>query len=95
MQDIPSSFQWQQRQQTLQEDDLDGLHLLRCQGNWTQAEQNPALLRQLLQKEVDNGWVVPFQGNASEKGVARRGGASKERAKLGMLELLRGTMARV
>ena len=66
LQDIPSSFQWQQRQQTLQEDDLDGLHLLHCQGNWTQAEQNPALLRQLLQKEVDNGWVVPFQGNASD-----------------------------
>ena len=66
LQDIPSSFQWQQRQQTLQEDDLDGLHLLHCQGNWTQAEQNPELLRQLLQKEVDNGWVVPFHGNASD-----------------------------
>ena len=66
LQDIPSSFQWQQRQQTLPEDDLDGLHLLHCQGNWTQAEQNPALLRQLLQKEVDNGWVVPFQGNAED-----------------------------
>ena len=66
LQDIPSSFQWQQRQQTLQEDDLDGLHLLHCQGNWTQAEQNPELLRQLLQKEVDNGWVIPFHGNASD-----------------------------
>ena len=66
LQDIPSSFQWQQRQQTLPEDDLDGLHLLHCQGNWTQAEQNPALLRQLLQKEVGNGWVVPFQGNAED-----------------------------
>ena len=30
-----------------------------------------------------------------EKGVARRGGASKDRAKLGMLELLCGTMAGV
>ena len=66
LQDIPSSFQWQQRQQTLPEDDMDGLHLLHCQGNWAQAEQNPALLRQLLQKEVDNGWVVFFQGNADD-----------------------------
>ena len=30
-----------------------------------------------------------------EKGVARRGGATKERAKLGMLELLRATNAKV
>ena len=66
LQDIPSSFQWQQRQQTLQEEDLDGLHLMHCQGNWTQAEQNPELLQQLLQKEIDNGWVVPFRGDADD-----------------------------
>ena len=66
LQDIPSSFQWQQRQQTLQEEDLDGLRLTHCQGNCTQAEQNPELLQQLLQKEIDNGWVVPFRGNADD-----------------------------
>ena len=66
LQDIPSSFQWQQRQSDLQDNDLDGVHLLHCQGNWTKAERDPTLLKQLLQKEVQSGWVVPFAGTAQE-----------------------------
>ena len=66
LQDIPSSVQWQQRQQDLQDDDLDGTYLLHCQGNWTKAEQDPALLQQLLDKEIQSGWVIPFHGNASD-----------------------------
>ena len=61
LQDIPSSFQWQQRQTNLRDDNLDGTHLLRCQGNWTKAEQDPTLLKQLLQKEVQgrpNGTAI-------------------------------------
>ena len=55
LQDIPSSFQWQQRQPSLQDNELDGIHLLRCQGNWTKAEQDPTLLQQLLHKEMQPG----------------------------------------
>ena len=63
LQDIPSSMQWQQRQAELVDDDLDGVHLLHCKGNWTQAENNPKLLAELLQKEIESGWVTPFPGN--------------------------------
>ena len=66
LQEIPPTFQWQQRQQSLQDDDLDGVHLLRCQGSWTKAEQDPALLQQLLHKEIQCGWVTPFQGTAKD-----------------------------
>ena len=63
LQPIPSSMQWQQRQQNLQGDDLDDTHLLRCQGNWTQASKNPELLQQLLSQEIEHGWVKPFAGD--------------------------------
>ena len=74
LQEIPSSFQWQQRQQSLQDDDLDGVYLLHCQGNWTKTKQDPALLQQLLHKEIQCGWVTPFQGTAKDaaKALARR-----------------------
>ena len=65
LQDIPSSMQWQQRDASLAEDDLDGIHLLHCQGNWTQAEKNPRLLAEFLDKEIQAGWVAPFQGDAA------------------------------
>ncbi|CAE7709675.1 unnamed protein product, partial [Symbiodinium necroappetens] len=41
---IPSSMQWVQQQHPIDDADLDGMHLLHCQGNWTQAEKNPQLL---------------------------------------------------
>ena len=59
--EIPSSMQWTQRQHDLDDDDLEGTHLLHCQGNWTQAERNPALLQQLVEQEVASGWVKPFR----------------------------------
>ena len=66
LQSIPSSMQWQQRHASGTEDDLDGIHLLHCQGNWTQAENNPQLLSDLLDKEIQAGWVAPFQGTAQD-----------------------------
>ena len=44
--------------------DLDGIHLLHCQGqgNWTQAEKNPQLLDEL----VEQGWVKPFAGTLEQ-----------------------------
>ena len=41
LQDIPSSFTCQQKQQDLRDHSLDGVHPLHCQGNWTQAEYSP------------------------------------------------------
>ena len=62
--EIPSSMQWTQRQHDLDDDDLEGTRLLHCQGNWTQAERNPAL-QQLVEQEVANGWVKPFPAGRS------------------------------
>ena len=56
-------MQWQQRQQDVQDDDLDDSHLLHCQGNWTQASKNPELLQKLLAQEVEHGWVKHFNGD--------------------------------
>ena len=64
LQKIPSSMQWQQKHASATDDDLDGVHLLHCQGNWTQAETNPKLLEELLDKEIEAGWVSPFHGDA-------------------------------
>ena len=63
---IPSSMLWPQRQPALQDDDLDDLHLLHCAGNWTRAEKNPALLDELIQKEISNGWVKEFPGSLAD-----------------------------
>ena len=63
---IPSSLLWPQRQPALQDDDLDDLHLLHCAGNWTRAEKNPALLDELIQKEIANGWVKEFPGSLAD-----------------------------
>ena len=63
LQSIPSSMQRQQKHASGSDDDLDRVHLLHCQGNWTQAQSNPQLLAELLHKEIEAGWVAPFQGN--------------------------------
>ena len=43
------------------------------QGNWTRAEQDPALLRTLLQKEIEHGWVQKFSGNRESAEQLRPG----------------------
>ena len=70
---LPSSFQWPS-QDTLDLNDLPPLEL--CWGNWKAAEEMPEVVAELLQKELDNNWVVetPYtQSEAQEafpKGVA-------------------------
>ena len=59
---IPSSMQWAQKHCSTTEDSKDDIELLHSQGKWTRAEQDPSLLRTLLQKEIDNGWVQKFTG---------------------------------
>ena len=81
--EIPSSVQWTQRQHDLDDDDLEGTHLLHCQGNWTQAERNPALLQQLAEQEVANGWVKPFP--AGRNAVAQHWPAGSAIGKLNIV----------
>ena len=47
-------------------DSAEPVGLLHCQGNWTQAEQRPDLLEELLRKEVQNGWVKEFPGTEED-----------------------------
>ena len=63
---IESSMQWVQQAQHIEDPDLDGIHLLHCQGNWTQAEKNPQLLDELVANEVKQGWVKPFAGTLEQ-----------------------------
>ena len=63
---IESSMQWVQQAQHIEDPDLHGLHLLHCQGNWTQAEKNPQLLDELVANEVKQGWVKPFAGTLEQ-----------------------------
>ena len=63
---IESSMQWVQQAQHIEDPDLDGVHLLHCQGNWTQAEKNPQLLDELVANEVKQGWVKPFTGTLEQ-----------------------------
>ena len=81
--EIPSSMQWTQRQHDLDDDDLEGTHLLHCQGNWTQAERNPALLQQLVEQEVASGWVKPFP--AGRNAVAQHWPAGSAIGKLNIV----------
>ncbi|CAE6949096.1 mfsd7-A, partial [Symbiodinium sp. CCMP2456] len=64
---LPSSHQWVQVQHSFDSDaDFSGPALEHCRGNWLAAEQEPALLDELIQKEIDNGWVKEFVGSAEE-----------------------------
>ena len=61
--DIPTSHQWQQRQDTLSDTSQDDVQLQQCTGNWTRAERDPALLRSLVDKEIQAGHVAAFAGD--------------------------------
>ena len=62
--ELPTSNQWQQRPHDMADDSLDNVQLSHCTGNWDKAERDPALLKALLQKEIDAaGHVKAFPGN--------------------------------
>ena len=46
----------------LMDDSMDDVQLQHCAGNWTRAERDPALLKTLLQKEINAGHVVALPG---------------------------------
>ena len=47
---------------------LSLIHLCyRCiHTNWSSAEDDPETVRELIQKEVDSGWVEQFPGNLED-----------------------------
>ena len=53
----------QQRPDNLSDSSQDDIQLQQCTGNWTQAERDPALLRNFLDKEIASGHVVAFPGD--------------------------------
>ena len=64
---LPSSKQWPQAPHSIDaSSDLQGPHLEHCRGNWTMAEQSPELLAQLIQQEVDKGFVKRFEGTEED-----------------------------
>ncbi|OLP75956.1 hypothetical protein AK812_SmicGene44177 [Symbiodinium microadriaticum] len=69
---LPSSKQWPQAPHSIDaSSDLQGPHLEHCRGNWTAAEQSPELLAQLIEQEVEKGFVKRFEGTEDwPKGTA-------------------------
>ena len=64
---LPSSGQWVQAQSSLDfSADFSPASLEHCRGNWLAAESNPALLTQLVQDEVDKGFVKKFEGDEAQ-----------------------------
>ena len=64
---LPSSGQWPQAPHSIDaSSDLQGPHLEHCRGNWTAAEQSPELLAQLIQQEVEKGFVKRFEGTEED-----------------------------
>ena len=60
---LPSSMQWQHRQESLSDTSMSDIQLQQCAGNCSQAEQDPDLLKALLAKEIQAGHVVSFEGD--------------------------------
>ena len=64
---LPSSKQWPQAPHSIDaSSDLQGPHLEHCRGNWTAAEQSPELLAQLIEQEVEKGFVKRFEGTEED-----------------------------
>ncbi|CAE7409021.1 unnamed protein product, partial [Symbiodinium sp. KB8] len=64
---LPSSGQWIPAPHSIDTaSDLQGPHLEHCRGNWTAAEHSPELLAQLIQQEVDKGFVSRFEGTEED-----------------------------
>ena len=64
---LPSSGLWTPAQRNIDtSSDLDLHRLEHCAGNWTAAENDPALLQQLVDQEVEAGHVALFAGTADD-----------------------------
>ena len=68
--DIPCSHTLRPRRET---DSDEGHELLICEGNWKGAEEDPALLQQLVEEELEAGYleVVPDLETAFRRGKER------------------------
>ncbi|CAE7197288.1 unnamed protein product [Symbiodinium sp. KB8] len=65
--ELPPSGIWPPAQRSIDSSsDLDPQRLEHCAGNWTAAEKDPALLQQLVDKEVQDGFVALFPGTEAD-----------------------------
>ena len=62
---LPASKQWITNQLS-DPQESDPLHLQHCAGNWTQAEKNPAVLQELIDKELREGYIAQFDGTEAD-----------------------------
>ena len=64
---LPGSGQWPPAQDSLDfSHDFSPASLEHCRGNWLAAENIPALLSNLVQEEIDKGFVKQFMGSESQ-----------------------------
>ena len=54
------------------DNELDGAHLLHCQGNWTQAEHDPDVLQGLLHKNCKQGGSGHSRETPKQRALACR-----------------------
>ena len=60
---IAPSNHWPRKQEDLPCEAPDDIEILHCSGNWTQAENNAAIMDGLLEQEIQHGWVKVFDGS--------------------------------
>ena len=53
---LPSSHQWPRANDTSEQ--AEAIQLDMCEGNWKAAEEHPEEVRALIQKEIEQGWVI-------------------------------------
>ena len=52
---LPTSHQWAPVDNATPNEDLE---LELCEGNWKHAEEHPEIVQQLIDKEIEAGWVI-------------------------------------
>ena len=53
---LPSSHQWPRANDPSEQ--AEAIQLDMCEGNWKAAEEHPEEVRALIQKEIEQGWVI-------------------------------------
>ena len=57
---------WPRKQADLPCEAPDDIELLRCLGNWTQAENNAEIMDSLLEQAIQQGWVKVYDGSRED-----------------------------
>ncbi|CAE7518462.1 unnamed protein product [Symbiodinium natans] len=63
---LPASGQWIANHFSTATHFDEPLQLLHCSGNWTRAENNPDILQELINKELQGNYIEEFLGNEED-----------------------------